>query len=212
MLCGDPDHGEITIPVYANGQVCFTYTPDPEYNGPDELCVQVCDAGGLCSSATVNIIVTPVNDPPSITGKTVETPYGTPIEVCLDITDIDPNSTFTASVCGDPANGTLGTPGINGSQVCVTYTPVNGFTGVDEFCIEVCDNGNPELCSTATITVNVLCPDINTWMAELKECAVTTDLNPKAYFALKEADGRVSTSLYDSCSSGRCYGDLLRFL
>ena len=48
-----------------------------------------------------------------------------------------------------------------------------------------------------TPTIIILCPLIQTWMAELKECAVTTDGNPKAYFALKDADGRVSTSYYD---------------
>jgi VCBS repeat-containing protein len=37
-----------------------------------------------------------------------------------------------------------------------TYTPANNFTGDDSFTYEVCDNGSPSLCSTATVFINVM--------------------------------------------------------
>ena len=36
-----------------------------------------------------------------------------------------------------------------------TYTPLRGFSGVDTFAVIACDDGDPQLCSTATVTVNV---------------------------------------------------------
>ena len=41
------------------------------------------------------------------------------------------------------------------SSDLVTYTPTTDFNGTTSICIEVCDNGNPELCDTAIFNVNV---------------------------------------------------------
>ena len=61
-ICGQPQHGDITTPTYENGQVCFTYTPAPDYSGQDAVCIEVCDQVGNCANATVTITVLPGQD------------------------------------------------------------------------------------------------------------------------------------------------------
>ena len=41
-----------------------------------------------------------------------------------------------------------------------TYTPNPGFTGMDTFCYEICDDGMPSLCDTACVIIDVI-PDLN---------------------------------------------------
>ncbi len=48
----------------SNGDGTVTYTPAPDYYGPDNFDYQVCDLAGNCASATVSIDVMPVNDAP----------------------------------------------------------------------------------------------------------------------------------------------------
>ncbi|MDN5291204.1 MAG: hypothetical protein PWQ06_1443 [Anaerophaga sp.] len=51
-----------------------------------------------------------------------------------------------------PENGTLN---INPDGT-FTYTPNQAFFGTDSFGYEICDNGTPQLCSNATVTINVV--------------------------------------------------------
>jgi PKD repeat protein len=46
----------------------LTYTPAPDYFGPDSIVFKATDPAGLSSSATVSIQVTPVNDVPQLFG------------------------------------------------------------------------------------------------------------------------------------------------
>ena len=52
VLVTDPAHGTATI----NPDGTVTYTPDPDYNGPDGFTYQVCDPSGACDSAVVTVI------------------------------------------------------------------------------------------------------------------------------------------------------------
>ncbi|MCB5196781.1 retention module-containing protein, partial [Deefgea salmonis] len=60
----DPTHG--TVVVNANGT--YTYIPNKDYTGPDSFQVQVSDGKGGTDTLTVNVGVTPVNDPAIIGG------------------------------------------------------------------------------------------------------------------------------------------------
>jgi hypothetical protein len=59
--CEDPENGTLDIVG-----TCFSYTPDPGYNGTDTFCVVVCDPNNpaLCDTTIVIIVIDPVNDPP----------------------------------------------------------------------------------------------------------------------------------------------------
>ena len=59
-LVTGPSHGSVTL--NANG--AFTYTPAADYNGPDAFTYKVNDGTADSNTATVNLTVNPVNDPP----------------------------------------------------------------------------------------------------------------------------------------------------
>ncbi|MCA0186229.1 MAG: tandem-95 repeat protein [Proteobacteria bacterium] len=63
----NPAHGSVVV----NPDGSFVYTPDPDYHGPDSFTYTITDADGDVSTATVTLIVKPVNDPPTGTDKTV---------------------------------------------------------------------------------------------------------------------------------------------
>ena len=45
------------------------YTPDPDFFGTDSFTYEVCDLAGDCDTATVDITVNPINDPPTAAGR-----------------------------------------------------------------------------------------------------------------------------------------------
>ena len=52
-------------PVHCSQE--FTYTPDPDYNGPDSFTFTATSDGAPSVPATVTITVDPVNDDPTFT-------------------------------------------------------------------------------------------------------------------------------------------------
>ena len=162
-----PTTGTLTTTNPANGTVTIddngtpndpsddivTYTPDPDYNGPDSFDYTVCNAMGDCSTATVTIDVLPIVDAFD-DSVTTEEDVAVDIMVLANDNDVPTSGTFTTTPA---SNGTVtindnGTPN-DPSDDFVTYTPNPGFTGTDTFDYTICDAlGN---CSTATVTVIV---------------------------------------------------------
>jgi hypothetical protein len=68
-------------------------------------------------------------------------------------TDLDTGDVLTVNTTPvvDVTNGTL-TLSTDGS---FTFVPDPGFTGIDTFTYQVCDDGNPNLCDTAVVTITV---------------------------------------------------------
>jgi len=59
-ICGQAEYGTATVSIdNVNHQVCVTYDPIPLYEGPDSVCVEVCDQTGLCDTVIVPIVVVP---------------------------------------------------------------------------------------------------------------------------------------------------------
>ena len=160
-LCGAPKHGATTVTVNnatTPHQICVTYTPLPNYNGKDTVCVKVCDAAGMCTNVLVPFNVTPKNDAPIATNDIAVTPQGTPVTGNVLTNDTDPEGNpMTASgpiTGGTPTKGTV-TILPNGT---FTYTPNPTATGTDTFKYKVCDNGTPSLCDTAMVTITIISP------------------------------------------------------
>ena len=59
-------NGAATVSGSGASPTTFTYQPNANFNGSDSFEVQVSD-GNLNDSITINVNVTPVNDPPVIT-------------------------------------------------------------------------------------------------------------------------------------------------
>ncbi len=130
-----------------------TYTPNPDYNGPDSFDYTVCNTLGDCSTATVTIDVNPVMDIMDDTAATEEN-LAITIDILTNDNDIPILGTLTNT---NPTNGTVAINN-NGtttdpSDDNVIYTPNFGFLGIDTFTYTVCDNLS--ICSSATVTIMV---------------------------------------------------------
>ena len=84
-ITGSPAHG-----IVAGTGANRTYTPDPNYFGPDSFTYTVIDGLAHSASATVTIDVRPANDPPTAT-ITVGTPRteGASIPLSVTVADVD---------------------------------------------------------------------------------------------------------------------------
>lgn len=162
-----PNTGNLTTTNPANGTVTIddngtpndptddivTYTPNPDYNGPDTFDYTVCNSSGDCSTATVTITVLPILD---LVDDSVSTSEDSPVSIDIIANDNDIPTTGTLTTT-NPSNGTVtindnGTPN-DPSDDFVEYTPDPGFDGTDTFDYTICDDiGN---CDTATVTVVV---------------------------------------------------------
>ena len=144
----DPANGSVVI----NADGTITYTPDPDFNGTDTFTYQVCDPDNACDTATVDITINPINDPPVANDDIDTTDEDTPVTVSVLDNDSDVDGTIipsTVTVTTGPSNGTA-VPQADGT---VLYTPALNFHGVDTFDYEVCDNDGE--CDTATVDITV---------------------------------------------------------
>ena len=141
-LTGVPTHGTL-----GGVEPNLTYTPDPDYFGPDSLMFLVNDGEFDSPMATVNITVNPVNDAPVTADVSAATNEDMAVAVTLAGTDVE-NDALTYSVTGGPANGTL-----SGTAPNLTYLPNPGFTGTDTFTYLVNDGEFDS--NTATVDIEV---------------------------------------------------------
>jgi hypothetical protein len=147
-----PVHGIITM----NPNGSFTYTPATNFNGIDSVHYQVCDLGSptLCSTATLVITVSPVNDAPVATNATATTTEETSVSGDLksfvsDVDDATPTLTFSQVGTTPNTEGVL-TLNPNGTY---TFVPATNFNGTVVITYQVCDPAG--LCSSATLTITV---------------------------------------------------------
>ena len=149
----DVANGTLTI----NADGTYKYIPNANFHGTDSFVYEVCDDAtpALCAQATVTITVNPVNDSPvavNDTATVVEngTLNGTNLQD--NDSDIDGDDLVINTIpVTDVANGTL-TINADGTY---RYVPNTNFNGTDSFVYEVCDNGTPQQCAQATVTITV---------------------------------------------------------
>jgi gliding motility-associated-like protein len=149
------NHGNTTL----TGGLCFTFQPAANYFGQEILTSVVCDKGSpsLCDTAVVVITITPVNDAPSITPSIVTVPEKTTTAVCVTVTDVEGDPIAYTSGTGT-GQSTIGN-GASNTDLCFDYTPQPGFLGSEPVTVTVCDQNDPNICTSGVITVKVI--DIN---------------------------------------------------
>ncbi len=134
----------------------LTYTPAPNYNGPDSFTFKGKRRGTLDSApATVSITVTAVNDAPTADDQSVATNQNTSLPITLTGSDLEtPSGSLTFNVTVPPAHGTL-----TGTAPNRTYNPTTDYHGSDSFKFTVTDTGDgasPPLTSAeATVSIAV---------------------------------------------------------
>jgi hypothetical protein len=182
----DPENGTVTI----NGDGTYTYTPDSGFIGQDEFVYEVCDDGipSLCDSAIVVIDVLPDGGGNSDENNTFAhddaavTNQDTPVSGNVSANDFDPegdNQTVNTTPVSGPSNGMV----VLSSDGSFTYTPDPGFSGNDFFTYETCDDGTPQACDVATVSIAVMaCPKVSVKVLlegayDTMSMVMTTDLN-----------------------------------
>ncbi len=154
-LLSNPGNGNLTFS--SNGS--FTYTPNAGFIGTDSYTYRACDNGSpvACDVATVYILVEEPfnpNNPPVAEDDINATHINTPVDGNVITNDWDPDGDpiLVVAIISGPANGVTSLS----SNGLYTYTPDNGFLGEDQFEYQLCDNGTPRLCDTATVTIEVV--------------------------------------------------------
>lgn len=154
----DPNGDPLTVTTATapNGSVVInpngtlSYTPNPNFNGPDVITYTITDPAGNTDTATVAVTVTPVPDAPEANPDTATTPQGTPVTIPVLANDTDPDGT-APTILGTPTspNGTV-TVNPNGT---ISFTPTPGFVGPATITYTITDPTG--LTDTSTVTVNV---------------------------------------------------------
>jgi hypothetical protein len=149
-------HGTVSL---SSGTI--TYSPDANYNGPASFTCQVCDNGtsngspdSLCTTATVNVTVNSVNDPPTLNAIANQTVYvGSTLSFTAVGSDLDePPQTLTYSLTGSVPSGAL----INPTTGAFSWTPTAAQGGhIYTLTVRVTDNGSPNLWAEQQFNVGV---------------------------------------------------------
>ena len=132
----------------------LTYTPDLDYNGPDSFTFKTVYGRASSADATVFITVNPAadNQPPNAVNDSATTRRNTAVSIAVLANDTDADGdTLSVSAVTQGANGSVA---ITNGGTRVSYTPRNGFTGVDSFTYTVNDGKGGTASATVTVTVN----------------------------------------------------------
>jgi len=149
ILVTGPVHG--TLSLQSSGG--FTYTPAPNYNGPDAFTYLASDGSQQSAAATVSISVSAVNDPPVAVNDAAATARNVAVNIAVLANDTDVDGTIsvgTLTIVSAPKSGSASKK----SNGTVTYTPKRNFVGTDSFTYTVKDNSGA-LSRVATVTVQV---------------------------------------------------------
>ena len=155
--CGDLDCTSITITnppasgtAVRNG-CSITYTPAAGFTGQVTFEYEICNdtTPTCCDRATVTVDVCETVALPDED----ETCPGEPVTIPVtanDSTTCGMLDCTTITIVSGPTNGAAVRDGCN-----VRYTPNAGFVGTDTFTYRICNDGSPQCCDTAVVTVTV---------------------------------------------------------
>ncbi len=122
VIVAQPSHGSVTD----IGDGTVIYSPAANYFGSDSFTYAVADnEGGVSNTATVTLIINPVNDAPLISGSPSAKVYqDSPYSFVPVASDVDPNTALTFSITNLPAWASFDT-----RTGALTGSPGNGDVG-----------------------------------------------------------------------------------
>ncbi|RDD62279.1 Ig-like domain-containing protein [Ferruginivarius sediminum] len=176
----DPDGDPLSLDSFeqpANGSVTqnadgtLTYTANSGFSGSDSFTYTISDDTGRTDTATVDVTVNDAPDNPDAVNDqaTVTAGESVTLDVLANDTDPDGDPLGLDSV-EQPSNGTV----VQNADGTLTYTPVSGFSGSDNFSYTISDGTGRT--DTATVSIDVTEPagssDPN---AVLEQTALTFD-------------------------------------
>ncbi|MFC1727572.1 tandem-95 repeat protein [Patescibacteria group bacterium] len=192
-IVGGPIHG--TVDLVGNEA---TYTPDSNYNGADSFTYKVNDGEADSNSATIDIVVNPVNDAPEALDDTRSVDEDGVLTASKwdfvgNDTDIDGDTLNLISV-SDPVNGSVVIDGDN-----VVFIPTPDYNGSASFTYTISDGFLTDN-ATVSITVN---PINDAPVADDLSVNTAEDTQTTVTFSATDIDGDTLTySIVDTPSNG----------
>lgn len=135
--------------VVINTDGTYAYTPNANYFGNDSFTYEVTDTDGDTATATVNLTVTPVDEPVTATDDTIGGGEDTAIGGNWLANDSVPDGVQAVTVTVAAANGTA----VINTDGTFTYSPAADFNGTDSFTYQVTDTDGDTASATITVTV-----------------------------------------------------------
>ena len=165
-----PAHGVVAV----NGDGSFTYTPVTDYHGPDSFTYRANDGASDSATTTVDLTVTPVEDPPVAVADSYAATEDTPLAVAAtgvltNDSDIDGDA-LTAAVVSGPSHGSVALAA-NGS---FTYTPAANYNGTDSFTYAA----NDGIANSNNATVNLTVAAVNDAPVAVADVGTTMQDSP----------------------------------
>jgi VCBS repeat-containing protein len=146
-----PANGTVTITDATYGS--YIYSPSLNYNGPDSFTFTASDGMGGSVEVTVSVIVTPVNDAPTIPVVTETVAEDGVLNSQVTASDLDSGDTLNygpGTVI--PEHGTV----IINSDGVYSYTPTSNYHGSDSFEMMVSDGKGGSASVIVTIAVTAV--------------------------------------------------------
>jgi hypothetical protein len=144
VISAAPAHGTATVSSDCSGG---SYTPDPNYHGPDEFTYEVSD-GTSSDTGMVSVTVQSVNDRPNAGDVDVFGTEDAPRDWSPAVVDVDGDE-LTCAIVTAPTHGSAS---VKANCSAGTYTPDPGFNGSDGFTYQVSDGS---LADTGAVSVAV---------------------------------------------------------
>ena len=164
VLANDTDANGDTLTITAvtqgahgsvvNNGTSVSYTPNPNFFGSDSFTYTIDDGHGATDTATVNVTVLNVEDPPTAVDDSAtiaEDSGANTINVLANDSDVDGDALAVTAV----TQGAHGSVANNGTSV--SYTPAHDFFGSDSFTYTIGDGNG----GTDTATVHVTVTNVN---------------------------------------------------
>jgi hypothetical protein len=182
-----PQHGNIII---NNGGLAI-YSPQPNYYGADAFTWKVCDSGGLCDTAQVNITIVAVNDAPMNQVLNVSISEDQVGQILLVANDFEGD----ALIYSVATNSQLGTSVISGPSL--VFTPSVNISGITTVILNVCDALNA--CIQDTVFINIT-PVNDSPFAESDTFSIHEDVVLNGNVANNDGDVEPGALLYSIVS------------
>jgi VCBS repeat-containing protein len=154
VLVAGPSHGTLSL----NADGSFTYAPAADFFGADAFTYRASDGSLDSATATVRIMVTSVNDAPTISDITDRSINASSSTGAVSFT-VGDDDLATVAVSGVSSNAAL-VPSANivfggsGANRTVTVTPAAGKSGTATITVTVTDSGGLTASDTFVLTVN----------------------------------------------------------
>ncbi|EMR01517.1 Ig-like domain-containing protein [Cesiribacter andamanensis] len=179
-ISSSPAHGTLsgTAPE-------MTYTPHPDYYGPDAFSFTVSDGALVSAPAQVSITISPVNDAPLAqddAASVAEDAVLNGSSVLSNDTDVD-DQDLTAFVVSTPLHGSL----LLQPDGTFTYTPFADYDGTDSFTYKAQDAAGAES-NLATVTITIS-PVNDAPLAQAQSLTTAEDTPLNLTLSGSDADG-----------------------